>query len=71
MKKNLSMVSAVLLVTALFSFLFYNKLGSTLGMVSFIVSLALSIYTFFQKYEGTESARLKIAKKWGRWFSCL
>jgi len=55
----------LLLVATHVSLIFYPTLPPTLGIITLLLSLALSTYTIYTKHAGTENARVKILKEVG------
>jgi len=65
MKKYLQIISVLLLVVTLLSLVFYPVISLILGIVSLLLSLALSTYAIYAKHKGSEHARPKILKEVG------
>ena len=65
MQKYLPVVSILLLGVTLVSLVFYPAISPSLGTISLLLALALSTYTIYTKYAGTENARAKILKEVG------
>jgi hypothetical protein len=65
MQKYLPIISILLLVVTLVSLVNYPAISPVLGILSLLLSLALSTYTIFEKHAGTEHARAKIIKAVG------
>ncbi|MBI2332765.1 MAG: hypothetical protein HYU84_11515 [Chloroflexi bacterium] len=58
-------MSILLLVASLVSLWLSPSISPTLGMVSLLLSLALSTYAIYDKHKGTENARPKILNEVG------
>ena len=65
MKKVAALLSIAILIAVLLSLLFYPQVSVVLGVISLLLSLALSTYTIYTKHKGTEHARAKILKEVG------
>ncbi len=63
MKKYLPTISVMLLIVTLLTLVYHPTLGSALGMLSLLFTLALSTYTIYEKHKGTENPRPKILKE--------
>lgn len=65
MKKYLPIASSSLLAVTLVALVFYPSASSILGIISLLLSLALSTYAIYTKHKRTEHARAKILKEVG------
>jgi hypothetical protein len=65
MKKYLPIASISLLAVTLVALVFYPSASSILGIISLLLSLALSTYAIYTKHKRTEHARAKILKEVG------
>ena len=65
MQKYLPIISILFLGGTLISFVMYPEISPILGIISLLLSLALSTYAIYTKHKGTEHARPKILKEVG------
>ena len=65
MQRYLPIIPILLLVITLISFMLYPTISQVLGILSLLLSLALSTYGIYTKHAGTEHARAKILKDAG------
>ena len=65
MQKYLPIISILLLVVTLLSLMLYLIVSPILGILSLLLTLALSTYAIYTKHAGTEHARAKILKEVG------
>jgi len=65
MQRYLPIISISLLGITLVSLVVYPVISPALGILSLLLSLALSTYAIYTKHKGTEHARVKILREVG------
>lgn len=63
MKKYLQIILIAFLAVALLSLVFYPTISPVLGIISLLLSFALSTYTIYQSHAETEHARAKKSQR--------